>query len=234
MIPTRKTAVVAGVFFIAAAVFAIVGLALYHDVLNDPAYVVRSSAADTMVMLGALNEIIVVASVIGTAVTLFPVVRRQSEGIALGYVAGRTVEGVVIAVGIMSLLTVVSLRQGHSAGDAASFVTTGKALVALHNWTFLFGPNIALGPNTTMLAYLMYRSRLVPRVIPVIGLVGGPLIFLSGLGVLFGLYTQTSAWGAVTAIPVFVWEMSLALWMIIRGFNPSPILATGTRLAPQT
>ena len=224
MSPSRTTPVVAGVFFIAAAVFAIVGLGLYHDVLGNPAYIV-SSSADTMVKLGALSEIIVVASVIGTAVTLFPVVRRQNEGIALGYVAGRTVEGVVIAVGIMSLLTVVSLRQEFTGAESASFVTAGKALVALHGWTFLFGPNLALGPNTTMLAYLMYRSRLVPRVIPVIGLIGGPLIFLSGTAELFGLYSQTSAVGAATAIPVFVWEMSLAIWMIVKGFRPGAVAA---------
>ena len=112
-------------------------------------------------------------------------------------------------------------------------MVAGKALIALHNWTFLFGPNIALGPNTVMLAFLMFRSGLVPRVIAVIGLVGGPVIFVSGVAVLFGLYSQTSALGAVTAVPVFAWEMSLAVYMVVKGFRPVPVLAARTRLAAQ-
>ena len=225
---TRTTAALTGVFFIVAAVAAIFGLALYHDVLNDPHYVVTGSAADLPVRLGAFFEVILAISVIGTAVTLFPVVRRQSEAVALGYVAGRVVESVVIVVGIISLLSVLTLRQevaGTSGADRASLVTVGRTLVAVHDWTFLFGPNLTLGVNTVLLASLMFRSRLVPRMIAVLGLVGGPLIFVSGAAVLFGLYTQVSFWGVVTAIPVFVWEMSLAVWLIVRGFKPSPVLS---------
>lgn len=220
----RTTAVVAGVFFIVAAVTAIIGFALEGPVLNDPRYIV-GSGDDVRVILGGFFEVILALSVIGTSVTLFPVVRRQNESIALGYVAGRVVEGIVIVVGIISLLTVVRLRQGFAGdpgADGASLVIAGKSLVALHDWTFLFGPNLALGVNTLMLAYLMYRSRLVPSVIAVMGLVGGPLIFASGTAVLFGIYGQWSAWGSVAAIPVFAWEMSLAVWLIARGFKQSP------------
>jgi Domain of unknown function (DUF4386) len=167
--------VLAGVFFIVAAVAAIIGLALEGPVLNDPRYIVAASGDDTRVILGAFFEVILAISVIGTAVTLFPIVKRQSEGIALGYVAGRVVEAVVIVVGIISLLAVVRLRPGFfgaTGSDAIPFVAIGKSLVAIHDWTFLFGPNLALGPNTLMLAYLMYRSALVPRVIAVVGLIG--------------------------------------------------------------
>ena len=224
---TRTTAVVAGVFFIVAAVAAIIGFALEGPVLNDPRYIV-GSGSDARVILGGFFEVILALSVIGTSVTLFPIVKRQNEAIALGYVAGRVVEGLVIVVGIISLLTVVRLRQefaGAAGAEAASLVNIGKSLVALHDWTFLFGPNLALGVNTLMLAYLMYRSRLVPRVIALLGLVGGPLIFVSGTAVLFGLYGQWSAWGSIAAIPVFAWEMSLAVWMIVKGFKPSLIAA---------
>jgi len=227
----RRIAVVAGVFFIVAAAAAIIGLALEGPVLNDPRYIV-GSGDDTRVILGAFFEVITVISVIGTSVTLFPIVKRQSEGIALGYVAGRVVEGIAIAVGIISLLSIVRLRQefaGATGADAASLVAVGKSLVAIHDWTFLFGPNLALGPNTLMLAYLMYRSGLVPRVIAVLGLIGGPLIFVSGTAVLFGLYGQQSVWGAIAAIPVFAWEMSLAVWLIVKGFKPSPITSGNTR-----
>jgi len=222
---TRKSALVAGVFFIVAAAAAIVGLILYQDVLHRRDYILGGSGSDAPVFLGAFFEILLAISVVGTAVTLFPIVRRQNEGAALGYVAGRVLEATVIVVGIMSLLSVVTLRQafaGEPGAGGASLVVAGRALVAMHDWTFLFGPNLALGVNTSLLAYLMFRSGLVPRVIAVLGLVGGPLIFASGTAVLFGLYGQTSAWGAVTALPVFAWEMSLAVWMIVKGFNPAP------------
>jgi len=160
-----------------------------------------------------------------------PVVRRQNEGIALGYVAGRVVEAVVIVTGIISLLSVVTLRQdlAGAAGANASLVALGQALVAVHNWTFLFGPGLAIGVNTLMLAYLMYRSGLVPRLIAVLGLIGGPLIFASSVAVLSGLYEQVSVWGSVAAIPVFAWEMSLAVRLIAKGFKPSAIASLDAR-----
>jgi Domain of unknown function (DUF4386) len=111
-------------------------------------------------------------------------------------------------------------------------VALGKALVAVHNWTFLFGPGLAIGVNTLMLAYLMYRSGLVPRLIAVLGLIGGPLVFASSAAVLFGLYAQVSVWGSIAAIPVFAWEMSLAVWLIAKGFNPSAIASLGARRQP--
>ncbi len=220
---TRRSAVVAGVFFIVAAVAAIIGLALAGPALNDSRYIVAGSAADARVILGALFEVLLAISVIGTAVTLFPIVRRKNESIALGYVAGRVVEAVVIVVGIISVLSVVTLRKdfaGATSADAASLMVIGKSLVVIHDWTFLFGPSLAIG---LLLAYLMYTSRLVPRVIPVLGLIGGPVIFASGTAEMFGLYKQISAWGSIGAIPVFLWEMSLAVWMIARGFKPSAI-----------
>jgi hypothetical protein len=231
----RKIAALAGAFFIIAAVAALAGLALYGPVLSDPRYIVTASGGDVRVLLGAFCEVILAIAVIGTAVTLFPVVRRQNEGIALGYVAGRVVEAVVIVTGTISLLSVVTLRQdlaGSAGANAASLVALGKALVAVHNWTFLFGPGLAIGVNTLMLAYLMYRSGLVPRLIAVLGLIGGPLVFASSAAVLFGLYAQVSVWGSIAAIPVFAWEMSLAVWLIAKGFNPSAIASLGARRQP--
>jgi hypothetical protein len=224
---TRKIAVVAGVFFLIATLAAIAGLVLYGPVLNDPEYVV-GPGADTRMFLGAFCELILAIAVIGTGVTLFPIVKRQHEGVALGYVCGRLLEAAVIVVGIISVLSVVTLRQeaaGAAGTDAASLVTVGKSLVAVHDWTFLLGPNFALGVNTLLLAYLMYRSGLVPRFIAVVGLVGGPLIFASATAVLFGLYEQVSVWGSLAAFPVFAWEMLLAVWLIAKGFKPSPISA---------
>jgi hypothetical protein len=223
---SRKSALTAGVFFIVAAITAIVGLALYDPILNDSRYIVDGSADDTQVLLGAVFEVMLAISVVGTAAALFPIVRRQGEGIALGYAVARFLEAALIVVGIISLLSIVTLRQdsaGAAGADADSLVSVGQSLVAIHDWTFLFGPGLALGVNTTLLAYLMYRSQLVPRPIARLGLIGGPMIFSSAMAMLFGLYEQGSAVSILAAIPVFCWEMSLAGWMIVKGFRPAPI-----------
>jgi uncharacterized protein DUF4386 len=224
MTSTRTNAILAGVFFIVAAVAAIAGLALYDPVLNDPSYITDASRTDTQVLAGALCEVLVVISVIGTGVTLYPVIRRHGEGSAIAYVVGRLFEAAAIAVGIISLLSIVALRQ-----DGGGDVATGKALVALHDATFLFGPGLAIGINTLLLASLMYRSQLVPRAIARIGLVGGPLVFASSVAVMFGAYDQVSSPALLAAIPVFAWEMSLAGWMIVKGFRGSPAIERPTR-----
>jgi len=211
------------VFYLVTHVTSIAALALYGPVLNSSDYVV-GSGADNRVLLGALLEVICALAIVGTAVTLFPVVKRQNEGIALGYVGLRTLEAGIISVGIVSLLAVVTLRQHHAGTDATSLVTVGRALVAAHDWTFLLGPNFVLGTNTVLLAYLMYRSGLVPRFIAVLGLVGGPLIFASAIAELFGVYKQVSVAGALTAVPVFAWELTLAVWLIASGFKPGNAL----------
>lgn len=224
---TRKTAAVAGAFFLVTEIAAIGGLVLYRPVLKGADYVV-GSGADTRVFLGALFEIVLAMAVVGTGVTLFPVIKRQNEGAALGYVCGRLLEAAVIVVGIIGVLSVVTLRRdfaGAAGQDAASLVTAGRTLVAIHDWTFLLGPNFVLGANTLVLACLMYRSGLVPRSIAVLGLVGGPLICASATAVMFGLYEQVSAVGSVAAVPVFAWEVSLAVRLIVKGFTPSPATA---------
>ena len=227
MTSARKSAVTAGVFFIIAAVAGIAGLVLYDPILSDSRFIVDGSADQTRVLLGALFEVIAVISIIGTAAALYSVVRRYHEGIAIGYVAGRVLEAVVITVGIISLLSVVTLR--HDLSSAANAGPLGQALVAIHDWTFLLGPGFAIGVNTLLLAYLMYRSGLVPRAIAVIGLVGGPLIFASSTAELFGAYDQVSGPAALAAIPVFAWEMSLAVWLIAKGFRSTARHADATQ-----
>jgi hypothetical protein len=224
----RTTAIVAGVFFLITEVTAIGGLLLYGPILGNPDFVVSASADDTAVLGGAFLEVLLAIAVVGTAVTLYPVIKRQNEGIALGHVAGRLIEAAIIAVGAISLLAVVTMRHdfaGTTGAEATAAVTVGQSLVAVHDWTFLFGPKLALGVNTVLLAYLMYRSRLVPRAIAVLGLIGGSLIFASGTAVLFGAYEDLSIFGVAAAAPVFAWEVSLAVWMIVKGFKPSPITA---------
>lgn len=229
---SRRTAVVAGVFFLLTEIGAIAGGLLYTPLLNDPEYIV-SLGDDTSVFLGVCFEVILVISAVGTAVTLYPIVKRQNEALALAYVCARVLEAVIIVVGIISLLAVVTLRQdlaGSVDADATVLVTVGASLLAIHEWTFFFGPGIALGIGSLLLASLMYTTRLVPRTIAVLGLVGGSLICASSLAVLFGAYEQISTIGFVVALPVFAWEVSLAVWLIAKGFKAVPVL---TGLAPE-
>jgi hypothetical protein len=221
----RATATVTGVFFVVAAVTAMVALALYQPALSDAGYVV-GTGADTGVLIGAFLEVVLAASCIGTAVTLYPVVRRQNPGIALGYVCGRLLEAAVIVVGIVSVLSLVTLRQDATGPgtDDAVLVAVGRSLVALHDWTFLVGPGLVIGVNSLLLAHLMHRSGLVPRWIAALGLVGGPVVFASSTAVLFGAYEQVSAVAMLAALPVFAWEMSLAGYLLVKGFRPSPLL----------
>jgi hypothetical protein len=192
-------------------------------VLNDPRYIV-GDGADTSVQWGAFLELILIIANIGTAVVLWPVLKRVNEILALGYVTARVVECVFIAVGLLSLLSVVALRQEAADADAGSLVAVGESLVALHDWTFVLGPGFVVGVgNGLMLGYLMYRSGLVPRRMAMLGLVGGPLIIASGAAVVLGVIEAGGVVQTIAAIPEFLWELSLGIWLIVKGFNPSAI-----------
>ncbi|HLL40700.1 MAG TPA: DUF4386 domain-containing protein [Rubrobacteraceae bacterium] len=179
----RTIARVTGVLFLITFITAISAYFFYVPLLDDPRYIV-GGGADTSVSLGALLELILIVANIGTAVVLYPVVKRVNEILALGYVTARIVECTFIAVGILSLLTVVTLRQGAGAGaDAGSLITSGAALVALHEWTRLLGPGFAVGiGNGLILGYLMYRSGLVPRRMALLGLIAGPVLVARFVG----------------------------------------------------
>ena len=197
---------------------------LYPPVLTDPNYIV-GAGADTSVRLGALLELILVVANIGSAVVLWPVAKRVNEILALGFVTARIVESAFIAIGVLSLLTVVTLRQEAAAGaDAGSLVTVGESLVALHDWTFLFGPGFVVGVgNGLILGYLMYTSRLVPRGMAVLGLVAGSLLIASGVAVIFGVIEQGGPLQTIAVVPEFLWELALGIWLTVRGFNPSAL-----------
>ncbi|WP_104164304.1 DUF4386 domain-containing protein [Cryobacterium sp. N22] len=223
MTPTRRTAILAGVFFLLTEIGAIVGRLLYAPVLNTPGYVL-GTGRDSQVAVGVLFEVVLVIAVVGTAVVLYPVLRRHSPALALAYVAARILEAAIILVGTISLLTVVMLRQQQpSTGDGGALEAVAAGLLALQDGTLLFGPGFALGIGSILLASLMYSSRLVPRVIAILGLVGGAIITLSTVLVIFGLYGQFSPIGLLVALPVFAWEVSLALWLILKGFNTAAL-----------
>jgi hypothetical protein len=226
----RKTALVAGAFYLITFVASIPAVLLLAPVLNDEHYIV-SAGADTRVVWGCFLDIVNALACIGTAVTLFPIVKRQNEATALGFVAARLLEATIIVIGVVSLLAVVTLRQDQAGGtgqDTTALVTSGQVLVTVRNWTFLLGPGLMPGLNALLLGSLMYRSRLVPRIIPTLGLVGAPLLIAGALATFFGYTDQVSAVSAIGTLPVAAWELSLALWLVIKGFNPSPIITSLT------
>jgi len=220
----QRIARVTGVLFAMTFLTGIPAALLYDPVL-DSGYI-AGAGADNRVFLGALLELLLIIANIATAVVLFPILRRQSESLALGYVTARVVECVFIAVGILSVLSIVTLRQEAAGADAGSLVAVGESLVAIKDWTSLLGPGFVVGVgNGLLLGYLMYRSGLVPRPMAVLGLVGGPLVCASGIGVMFGFFEAGSAWQVIATLPEVAWEASLAIYLIVKGFRPSPIIA---------
>ena len=223
----RRVALIAGVWFAVTFLASIPALLLYEPLLKHHDYIL-GAGVDTRVGLGVTLEIILVIANIATAVVLYPILRRQSQSISLGYVASRTIESAIIAVGIISVLAVITLRQdvgGAGAADGSSLVLTGRALVAVHDWTFLLGPAFCAGfGNGLLLGYLMYRSGLVPRGMAMLGLIGGPLIFLSGVAIVLGAYDNGSTVNSLLSVPEIAWELSLTVYLIVKGFRPSPVL----------
>ena len=220
----QKIARVTGVLFVITYIASIPPvLFLYGPGLDDPRYILGGGAADNGLALGALLELILIIANIGTAVVLYPVVKRVSEILALGFVTARVVESAFIAVGVISVLSMVTLRQEAAAGaDAGSLIAVGQSLVALHHWTFLLGPGFVVGVgNGLILGYLMYRSGLVPRRMAVLGLIAGPILLARFVGILFGVFEPISVLGGLMVVPEFIWELALGIWLIVKGFNPS-------------
>jgi hypothetical protein len=217
---------VTGVLFLITYVTSIpAAFFLYPPVVDDPNYIV-GAGADTSVRLGAFLEVILIIANIATAVVLWPILKRVNEILALGFVTARVMESAFIAVGILSLLTVVTLRQtgAASGADAASLLAAGQSLVALHGWTFVLGPGFMVGVgNGVILGYLMYTSRLVPRGMAVLGLIGGPLIIVTGAAIVLGIIEAGGAVQTIAVMPEFLWELALGIWLTVRGFNPSAL-----------
>ena len=221
MAEDQRNARIFGVLFLITFVTSIPALALFQPVLDDPAGYIAGGGEDNRIYLGVLLELLLIIANIGTAVVVFPILRRQNEILSLGYVTARIVECVFIAAGILFVLGIVSLRQDDP--DAASLAVS---LAALKDWTFLLGPGFIVGwGNGLILGYLMYRSGLVPRAMAMLGIIGGPLILFSFLGVLFDWWDAGTAVPAITVIPEFLWELSLGIYCAVWGFKrDAPIL----------
>ena len=221
---TNINARLTGVLFIITYVTSIPALYLFQPVLDDPAGYIAGAGVDNRILLGAFLELLLIIANIASAVVPFAILSRQNGILALGFVTARVIESVFIAVGLLSLLTVVTLRQEAAGADPGSLVLVGQSLVALHGWTFVLGPGFVVGiGNGLILGYLMYTSRLIPRYLAVLGLIAGPLLIASGTAMLFGVFELGSVLQGIMSIPEFIYELALGIWLTVKGFNPSAV-----------
>ena len=225
MIDDQRRARVFGVLFVLTFATSIPAALLFQPLLADPAAYVAGGGSDTLIRLGVLLEFLLIIANVGTAVVLYPIVKRQHEILAIAYVTARVMESVFIAAGIIFVLGVLSLRQ-----DAPGAADLAVSLGALKDWTFLFGPGLVVPVgNGLILGYLMYTSGLIPRPLALLGLVAGPVLLVESLGVLFEVWELTGAVSLLVA-PEFAWELLLGIYAAIWGFRRSaPILSVSER-----
>lgn len=222
----RKIAMAAGVLYLLTFVSMPIGF-LYSAVLNDPNYIV-SAVPDTPVAIGGILEIIVALACIGTAVALYPVLKRQNEAVALGFIGSRVLEASTIFADVVCLMAIVTLRR---AGVGADGLVTGRALVALYG-LFRLGQNLMPAVNDLLLGSLLYQSRLVPRVLPVLGFIGAPLLIANTVVFLFGLTSgPVFALTLIGVLPIALFEFSLGVWLTVKGFNPPALTSLSARPA---
>ncbi|MCJ7505669.1 DUF4386 domain-containing protein [Candidatus Bathyarchaeota archaeon] len=222
----RKTAIIVGVLFIIATAASLLVAVFLGSTLAASNYLTSVSANENQVIIAMIFELIAAVSALGTAVMLFPVLKKTIESLALGYVALRLIENIFYIVGALSLLIILTLGQGYVAGasNASYYQPLGTLLLALHDWSIWMGTLIFFGLGSLTLNYLLYKSKLVPRFLSVWGLIGAALVLLYGLLSLFSL-TPDMLFSILTilALPIAVQEMVFAVWLIVKGFNPAAI-----------
>lgn len=235
MDPIRKIALAGGLLYLVTFAASLPQLKLFADVIHDPTGYIANPRSNAALQLGSLLEILTAAAGVGTAVALYPITRRVSRTAAIGFVTSRVVEAALILVGVLGILTIVTLQHhfaGATGAQAQALGVTGESLVAMRQWTFLLGPGVMAGVNDLLLGYILYRSRLVPRVIAIIGLVGAPLILISDTVTIFGGWAQISAAATLFALPVAVFELSVGVWLTVKGFRRTAIAALDASSVP--
>lgn len=222
-----------GWFFLATFLTSIPAYFLgYSEMLDDPGLIARGADPTTGIATGAALETLLIIANVATAVIAYPVLKRESEIGALGYVSARLVEGMFIAFGIVSALAFLLMRQDATAVGTPAL---GDAFDSLYYRAFLLGPGFFAGlANGVILGYLMYRSGLVPRGMTWLGLIGGPLIMITGILVMFDAIERESAVQVIATIPEFLWELSLSIYCIVKGFRASPVLGLDSVTLPES
>lgn len=235
MSPLRRAALIAGVAYIATFVFSIpVKFGFWVDVLDNPNFILGAGNAGG-VPIGALFEVLTALGCVVTAVALYTIAKHYSHRAALGFVTTRVLEAAIVFVGVLSILSVYTLRQdvaGTPGADTGALVTIGHALVALHDWAFLLGPGVMAALNALLIGSVMYRSRLLPRWIPTLGLIGAPLLLVSVTATLFGVWDQISGPAVLLALPIAIWELCFGVYMVVKGFKPSLTTTGESTTAP--
>src|SRR5688500_9461636 len=217
---SQRIARIFGLLYLLTFVTSIAALLLFQPLLDDPAGYVANGGSDSRIFFGALLELLLIITNIGTAVIIYPLVRRQNPVLAIGYVTARIVESTFILVGILAVLSIVTLSQQNAGGDEGAIAYT---LAALKDWTFMLGPGFIVGwGNGLILGYLMYASGLMPRSLTWLGLVGGPLIIVSGVAAMFDGGHPHVWYQGIATIPEFLWELSLGIYPLIWGFRRVP------------
>jgi hypothetical protein len=217
--PTRNHARAAGIFYLVTFAASIPALLLIQSAVNADLSV--GAGHDNGLLAAGFLDFVNAIAGIGSAVALYPVLKRQNQAMALGLVMSRMTEAAIIMAGVVSLMAVVTVRQ--DVPGAAPAVSQG--LVAVRDWTFLFGPGFMASCNAVLLGTLLYKSGLVPRVIPAMGLLGAPLLFAANIATVFGHNEQSSAVTMLATLPIAAWELSVGTWMLVKGFKPSPVTA---------
>ena len=215
---SRTISLAAGILYLLTFV-SIPTFALYAGA-RDPNFII-GPGPDNRVIVGGILEVIVALACIGTAVALYPVVKRQGEAFAMGFVGSRTLEAATIFAGVVSLMTMVTLRQ---TGPGSEALLTGRALLAMYDW-FHLGQGLMPAVNAVLLGSLLYRARLVPRILPLLGFIAVPFLVLHVILLMFGITGPLLTLATLGVIPIAVWEFSLCLWLVINGFNATPITA---------
>ena len=226
----RKIARVAGVMWIITFITSIPAVLLYDPLLNNKDFILGAGGGDTRIFIGVTLELLLIIANIGTAVVPFAIYRRYNERLAVGFVTARLVECGFIAVGIVSVLALMTLRQDPAGASDDTLVALGQSFVAVHDATFVLGPGIVVGVgNGMILGYLMYTSGLMPRRLALFGVIGGPLLFVSGIAVMFGAFDINSAPRFVCAVPEIVWEASLGIYLTFKGFKTTSAVLEDSR-----
>jgi hypothetical protein len=220
----RRSAFAAGILYLLTFVGSIAAAILVDPLIADPTYV-TGPGADTQLSLGAVFELVNILACFGSAVAVFSIVKLEHESLAIGFVATRLFEAGVLAVGVLSVLSLVTLRQAAIASpDPDAFGPVGQAVSAVRQWSLVIGPGMA-SFNALMFATLLFRSRLVPRAIPALGLVGAPVFIAFIVLTILGVTGAGTAFQAIAVAPFFIWELVVGLWMTFKGFDRNaPIL----------
>lgn len=219
---TKANASLTGVFFIVAAVSSIIGLKLYDPILTDNDFIISGSNNYNQIIFGAINELILAVTATGTAIMLYPYLKRYNESLGMGYVSFRILEVFFILLGIISVLSVLAISQYYSANtitDKSHATSLGLVFIAMHKWTFILGPNFMLAINTFLYSFVFRKTGLVPKKLSMLGIIASCLIMVAALLEMFGIIEQISMWGILLALPIALYEMSLAVWLIVKGFK---------------